>query len=620
MSHPTKLIVIGFDSISLNTLEQFVQRGALPTVGRLMRAGCVTQTWPCFPMETGTNWACLATGASPWVTGCNMTVHLPGTPLDQRSSGFPASVCRAEQLWTTAHRAGKRAVVFDWSQSYPYAFEEGLIHIGEDGRPDNAIRALQEVRAYTTHPRQPGPHVTEIHPEPVEGWRRTPEDALFFEVPILPGPQSRYRTVEPLYALILKGPSGYDRVALYATPEAGAASATEPLFSVRLGEWSPWVEHTFGTDRGPVRAGLRGKLLLLSPDAGTVHLYLSEIYPLDDFVHPAHLAPELVERCGPFIIQCSRQQVVQGGASDIETYFEEQRYLAHWWRDAAGYLLGQGDWDLFMLKWHGPDWTNHLTMYMVDPRHPMYEPDRAEEGWALWDRIMGWGDEIVARAVEAAGPDTLVALVSDHGGDTALPWPGGGHRTPSDVLAANGWLAYDGAWRIDWRRSVAYGTEHYVYLNLQGRDPDGIVEPGDEYLALRDEIIEALLSAQDETGRHRYRVVLPMETAGRFAVGGDRVGDIFLLPAPAPPTGKIDREAFWHSHTREETGTWDWPRLNAGTHLDDSYFVLCGPGVKRGYRRPRPTLITSVAPTLATAWGIPVPADADGSVLWDFMV
>ena len=71
----------------------------------------------------------------------------------------------------------------------------------------------------------------------------------------------------------------------------------------------------------------------------------------------------------------------------------------------------------------------------------------------------------------------------------------------------------------------------------------------------RDEIIEALLSARDETDRHRYRVVLPMETAGRFAVGGDRVGDIFLLAAPAPPTGQIDREAFWRSHTREETGT-----------------------------------------------------------------
>ena len=612
MPKAKKLVVIGFDSISLKTLEQFVERGALPTVGRLMREGCVTQTWPCFPMETGTNWACLATGASPWVTGCNMSVHFPGTPLNQRTRGFPASVCKAEQLWTTAHKAGKRPVVFDWSQSYPLKFEEGIIHVGEDGRPDNAIRALQEVRAYTTHPRQPGPHVTKIQPRSAKGWPKSPPGALEFEVTMEPGSASRYNEVNSLFALILKGDSGYDRVALYTS-----RGAAEPILSFQLGQWTQWAEHTFTADGAPVRAGLRGKLLILSPDASEVHLYLSEIYSLDDFAHPASLAPELVDRCGPFIIQCSRQQVVQGGASDIATYFEEQQYLAHWWRDAAGHILSSHDWDMFMLKWHGPDWTNHLTMYMIDPRHPMYEADRADEGWAMWDRIMGWGDEIVAQVMEAAGPDTLVALVSDHGGDTMLPGLGG-HRDPNRILMQGGWLTRsDGG--IDWVKSRAFGIQHYVYLNVKGRDPQGIVEPGDEYLSVRDEIIEALLTATDETGRHLYRVVLPMEDAGRLAVGGDRVGDIFLVPSEPHPLATISREDFWRTHTKEQTGTWDWPRLNAGSHSDDSYFVLAGPGVKKGFRRQRPTLITSVAPTLAAAWGIPAPADADGSVLWEFI-
>ncbi|MFQ6042552.1 MAG: alkaline phosphatase family protein [Candidatus Poribacteria bacterium] len=613
MPRAKKLIVIGFDSISLKTLEQFVERGALPTVGRLMKEGSVTQTWPCFPMETGTNWACLATGASPWITGCNMSVHFPGTPLNQRSSGFPSSVCKAEQLWTTAHEVGKRPVVFDWSQSFPLKFEDGIIHVGEDGRPDNAMRALQEVRAYTTHPRQPGPHVTKIQPRCAEGWAAAPADALEFEVTIEPGPQSRYKRVDSLLALIRKGERGYDSIGLY-TSKADA----EPVLSLRIGEWTPWVKHTFNTDAGAVQAGLRGKLLKLSPDANEVHLYLSEIYPLNDFVHPVSLAPELVEQCGPFIIQCSRQQVVQGGASDIATYFEEQQYLAHWWRDAAGHILSNHDWDLFMLKWHGPDWTNHLTMYMIDPRHPMYQKNRAEEGWAMWDELMSWGDEIIARALEAAGGDTLIGLVSDHGGDTMLPGLGG-HNNPNGILRQGGWLLQSQTGGIDWTKSKAFGVQHYVYLNVKGRDPQGVVEPGDEYLSLRDEIIEALLTAADETGRHCYRVALPMEDAGRLAVGGERVGDIFLIPAPPPPLATIDREEFWLAHTEEETGTWDWPRLNAGTHSDDSYFVLSGPGVKKRYRRQRPTLITSVAPTLAAAWGIPVPADADGSVLWDFL-
>jgi len=612
MAEQRKLAVIGFDSISLPTLLQFVERGVMPTVARLIREGSFTQTWPCFPMETGTNWACLATGASPWVTGCNMQVHFAGKPLDRFERGFPASVCKAEQLWSAAHRAGRRSVVFDWAQSYPLAFKDGIVHVGEDGRPDNAIRALQEVRAYTTHPRQPGPHVARIEPRPVRDWPGAPEGALEFEVAVEPGGASRHGAVESLWALVLKGPDGYDRVALHAS-----RGSAEALVTFRLGGMSDWVEHTFRADGRGVRAALRGKLLILTPDASKVHLYLSEIYPLDGFAHPAGLCAELLDRCGPFIIQCSRQQVVQGGASDIATYFEEQEYLARWWRNAAGHVLSTREWDLFMLKWHGPDWTNHLTMYMIDPRHPMYDADRADEGWALWDRMMAWGDDIVARVLEVAGPGAVIALVSDHGGDTQLP----GRAARPDVngiLRERGWLVQDDGGTVDWSRSAAYARGHYVLINLAGRDPQGIVEPGEDYLSLRDDIMQCLMSAQDGAGRHMFQCVLPVEDAGRLGVGGDRVGDVFLIPCPPHPVELVSAAEFWETHTEDETGTWDWPRLNTGSHSDDAYLIMAGPGIRKGYSRRRPTLITSVAPTLATAAGLPVPADADGSVLRDF--
>lgn len=605
-----RLVVIGFDSISLSVLQEFVRRGALPTVARLIEQGCVTQTWPCFPMETGTNWASLATGASPWVTGCNMNVHLPGTALDEQVYGFKGELCKAEQLWTTAQKAGKKAVVFDWSQSLPIRLQEGLIHSGEDGRPDNAMNALQEVRAYTTHPRQPGPHVTEVAPRPCD-WPNAPAGALAFELPIAPGPHSVFRKVSSLWALVLKGDQGYDRVAVYDAP------AGKELFCIGLNEWSAWKLQPFVADGRQVIGGLRGKLLVLSPDASHVHLYLSEIFDQSAFVQPVGLLDELQAACGPFVNQCSRQQVVQGGASDIATYFEEQGYLARWWKNAAAHLLARHDWDLFMLKWHGPDWTNHLTMYMIDDRHPMYEPERAAEGWAMWDELMGWGDEIVKTVMEVAGPDTMVALVSDHGGGTQLP--GIDLRIDiNGILKEHGWLKRKADGAVDWSQTQAYGYQHYVYINLQGREPNGIVAPGDDYINLQEEIIEALLDEIDANGRHTFRIVLPRDDAGRLGVGGDRVGDVFWVPAKPHPLARVDKERFWAENSRTETGTWDWPRLNTGNHLDDSYFVLAGPGIRKGYMRPRPTLITSVAPTLATALGVPVPADADGTVLHDF--
>jgi predicted AlkP superfamily phosphohydrolase/phosphomutase len=102
MTQAKKLVIIGFDSVSLSVLEQFVDHGVMPTVGRLMREGSVTQTWPCYPMETGTNWACLATGASPWVTtqahrSTNARVGFP--PLSaRRSSSGPQPIGQASVL------------------------------------------------------------------------------------------------------------------------------------------------------------------------------------------------------------------------------------------------------------------------------------------------------------------------------------------------------------------------------------------------------------------------------------------------------------------------------------------------------------------------------------------
>jgi predicted AlkP superfamily phosphohydrolase/phosphomutase len=268
-----------------------------------------------------------------------------------------------------------------------------------------------------------------------------------------------------------------------------------------------------------------------------------------------------------------------------------------------------------MFKWHGPDWTNHLTMYMIDPDHPMYDPARAEEGWAYWDRLMALGDRIVKTVVEAAGDDTLIALVSDHGGSTDYT---GVHTDPvRSVLGEQGLLVETGNGAVDWAQTRAWSLKHYVYVNTTDR-PGGIVEPGsDEHAAIKAEIIDALLDVKDERGRHAFRAVLPIERAAYLGVAGDFAGDVFVIPAPEE---KPTREAFEALHPDPKSrGTWDWPRLNSGDHSDDSYFILWGPGVRRGYRRAKPTMITSMAPTVATAAGLPVPKDANGTVLRDFL-
>ena len=46
---------------------------------------------------------------------------------------------------------------------------------------------------------------------------------------------------------------------------------------------------------------------------------------------------------------------------------------------------------------------------------------------------------------------------------------------------------------------------------------------------------------------------------------------------------------------------------------------MAGPGLKRGYRHTKAPWLSAFAPTLCHAWGIPIPADADGAVIWEFL-
>ena len=54
---------------------------------------------------------------------------------------------------------------------------------------------------------------------------------------------------------------------------------------------------------------------------------------------------------------------------------------------------------------------------------------------------------------------------------------------------------------VDWSQTVAYGLGiNGLYLNMKGRERDGIVEPGDQREALLAEISERLQAVTTRTG------------------------------------------------------------------------------------------------------------------------
>jgi len=102
-------------------------------------------------------------------------------------------------------------------------------------------------------------------------------------------------------------------------------------------------------------------------------------------------------------------------------------------------LLQRENWDFFMAVFGESDAVAHHFWLFADPQSPRYVPGpHADAVRRVYQRL----DSAVGALVEAAGPESVVAVVSDHGS--------GGVGT--GVLHINNWLAEKGCLRFSSRR------------------------------------------------------------------------------------------------------------------------------------------------------------------------
>lgn len=653
-----KVVLLGLDSAVPGLVEKFAEEGKLPNIRRLMEEGVFAHAMGAIPTLTGPNWPTIATGAWPRTHGVtDMWIHIPGEPLDRVRSGFLTTYCRAEHLWNTAERFGKKSIILKYACAVPRTIKSGVQVDGyaTPWRGSNLFE-ISPCRCFST---QPLPGAVNVKFTTAAGWSNTPRSrSTPLETAFTVSP-ARGKDGIPFHGLVIDSVGrGYDLLIV-----ARSKDASEPVARLSVGEWSSWLKGEFEAIQGhpihlnqtlgllqtgggrlvpmydlrpeltkKVEGAFRFKLVELSKDASAFRLYLSQVYPTRGYTYPEEVAEELLTNVGPFQEHIGPYPLYSGWI-DEGTYLEEMSYQADWLGRAAERLMSRCEWDLFFLQWHGFNHAQHSFWAGIDPISPWYKPADAGRYWEIFAGFYGMADRMVGRIVRSAGRDALIVVVSDHGHIPLVK----GEILIANALARAGLLSFKQTEKgvsVDWSGTKAYPQRNvHIYVNLKGRDPDGVVEPGKEYEEVRDKIISTLYGLKDRDGNRPIALALRREDAEMLGLGGERSGDIIYQMAAGyhgdPATVTEDLEPFSYGKVgartmADDVGLARKPTSVHGQHLSTttyglgsirSAFIMSGPRVRRGLRLTTQVRLVDVAPTIAFALGIPAPAQSEGRVL-----
>jgi predicted AlkP superfamily phosphohydrolase/phosphomutase len=161
---------------------------------------------------------------------------------------------------------------------------------------------------------------------------------------------------------------------------------------------------------------------------------------------------------------------------------------------------------------------------------------------------------------------------------------------------------------VDWSRTRAWSEGGYyarVFLNVQGREPQGVIPPT-HYEAFRDRLAQEIVAIPDDHGQPLGTRVL-------------RPDELYHEVTGVPP----DMIAYlgglhWRSVGTVGLGTVQTFENDTGpddaNHAEEGLFILAGPGIPPGERYYGAQLM-DIAPTLLELAGLEVPADMQGRPL-----
>jgi predicted AlkP superfamily phosphohydrolase/phosphomutase len=584
-----RVVMVSYDSVGADLAWRWIGEGVAASpdglAGMASNGLSAKRLRMVDPTLTAVNHATLATGGNAAATGIvSNTSHLQGTPITESVSGFTSSSA-AEPLWVAARKNGLRVATLMWP--------------GADGAAPDRRGDFGTV--WPGPPLSPS-EILDLEPDTAETTGEVPSNdglpplvwRLGFDLEA-----STPDRVEALMALVDADPDGLPRYDAVAVRLADGDDWTY------AGEME-WIELGFEAqgpnDSRSRRYGAWCKVLHIDRLAGGLRFYRGGANRLT--AYPDAFEQRLDEAIGPWPGEADRKVAdwwldLDAGI-DLDTFIEQGERLDRYLDRMAEWVLAEEDVDLVLAYHSSIDVYLHAAL-ITEPLQWAFSPGRALAGREGLKRMGRSADRSVASMWRALDPDRdALVVVSDHG---QLPI--------FEIVRPNRALADAGLVEtsVDDGRigvasdtpMVAYssGAAIHLYLNLEGREPGGVVPKAEaaEYLRRAARVFADL----ETEGRPAVEKIFTRDEAAAIGLRSPNTGDLVVFLAPGfAAAGGLDGPALEPSRYYGQHGF-----LASHDEMCGILFAR-GTGIKR--TRLGEVQATAVAPMVAQWLGFELKA------------
>jgi predicted AlkP superfamily phosphohydrolase/phosphomutase len=627
-----RVIVIGIDGMDPRLSERMMNAGKLPNFDKLRKQGGYSVLGTSIPPQSPVAWANFINGAGPGSHGIFDFIHrhpekqcAPFFAMAETISGEgywevgdhklqldfwpfnhqpPATILKRQGVpfWDYLDEAGIYSTFYDLPSNYPPSQSKHRYHrcLAGMGTPD-----LLGTYGTYQHFAEDGPY----RPKEEGGGRRS---RIVFD-----NETASVKLIGPHNTFLQKPRPTTIEFFVHRDKEAQAAVIEIQNHKLLLheGQWSDWIELDFELSTPTlipnehVSGICRFYLQEVNP---TFRLYVSPINsnPSDSalqITEPKKFIREISNRLGLFYTTGFQEdhKALSNNVFTEAEYAAQADIVLEERLNLLNYALEDYDDGLLFFYFSSTDLQAHMFWWDSDEKHPTRSAKDAQEYFKRLQAVYQKLDSVVGDILRRYGDKATIIVMSDHG-----------FANFKRQFNLNSWLRENGYIQpydstsimsdVDWSYTEAYGLGiNSLYLNLRGRERDGIVEPGQEREAIIRELIEKLEAVRDFNGRRVIRQVHRTDKAYSGAAT-DLAPDLII-------GYRRDYRASWETclGNMTEAILLDNDSAWSADHCADASEV---PGVlfsNRPIAAENPEL-TDLAPSILVEFGLKVPPSMEG--------